>query len=556
MGISTNIQLVITLWRQSNMKKRIYYFRKIYLVVFALLINAYLAYRMSFAMKDVIDYALALEWDLFFQASTTLIILVLIIFPANLLYSYVKNYFIKDAVTKMKTDYIKAVFHKNINEFQKDNNALYVSALTNDFNLIEKDYIEQIVGFVEGFIQFATAIFIIVLISPILLLIGVGVIIINVIISNLASKPIKKHNEERSVLFSDYSGFIKEVLSAFNIIKTNGLEDRVRSNYIEKSTTVQQKKYVIDKIMSFIFAAQNINFSITFLGLMLLVAYLTIVGTVTFSGVVVITNNIDRLVGPIAHLSEAIPRIISVKAIFKRIDETLLNKNTHVETESFDGLKQALTFQNVSFAYDDNVVLKDVNISFEKGKKYLVIGPSGGGKSTVLRLLRKYFNPSSGDVYLDHANLKDVKKQDYFSKIANIEQLVFLFEDSIRNNLTLYKDYTEEEINVAIEKAGLKDFVESHPEGLDYMIYDNGKNISGGEKSRIAIARGLLNKADILLLDEAFASLDRVRVKEIEQSLLALTNVTIINVSHVIIEENKPLYDHVMTVKNKTILVS
>lgn len=538
------------------MKKRIYYFRKIYLVVFALLINAYLAYRMSFAMKDVIDYALALEWDSFFQASTTLIILVLIIFPANLLYSYVKNYFIKDAVTKMKTDYIQAVFHKNINEFQKDNNALYVSALTNDFNLIEKDYIEQIVGFVEGFIQFATAIFIIVLISPILLLIGIGVIIINVIISNLASKPIKKHNEERSVLFSDYSGFIKEVLSAFNIIKTNGLEDRVRSNYIEKSTTVQQKKYVIDKIMSFIFAAQNINFSITFLGLMLLVAYLTIVGTVTFSGVVVITNNIDRLIGPIAHLSEAIPRIISVKAIFKRIDETLLNKNTHVETESFDGLKQALTFQNVSFAYDDNVVLKDVNISFEKGKKYLVIGPSGGGKSTVLRLLRKYFNPSSGEVYLDHANLKDVKKQDYFSKIANIEQLVFLFEDSIRNNLTLYKDYTEEEINVAIEKAGLKDFVDSHPEGLDYMIYDNGKNISGGEKSRIAIARGLLNKADILLLDEAFASLDRVRVKEIEQSLLALTNVTIINVSHVIIEENKPLYDHVMTVKNKTILVS
>lgn len=556
MVISINIQQVITLWRQSNMKKRIYYFRKIYLVVFALLINAYLAYRMSFAMKDVIDYALALEWDLFFQASTTLIILVILIFPANLLYSYVKNYFIKDAVTKMKTDYIQAVFHKNINEFQKDNNALYVSALTNDFNLIEKDYIEQIVGFVEGFIQFATAIFIIVLISPILLLIGIGVIIINVIISNLASKPIKKHNEERSVLFSDYSGFIKEVLSAFNIIKTNGLEDRVRSNYIEKSTTVQQKKYVIDKIMSFIFAAQNINFSITFLGLMLLVAYLTIVGTVTFSGVVVITNNIDRLVGPIAHLSEAIPRIISVKAIFKRIDETLLNKNTHVETESFDGLKQALTFQNVSFAYDDNVVLKDVNISFEKGKKYLVIGPSGGGKSTVLRLLRKYFNPSSGDVYLDHANLKDVKKQDYFSKIANIEQLVFLFEDSIRNNLTLYKDYTEEEINVAIEKAGLKDFVESHPEGLDYMIYDNGKNISGGEKSRIAIARGLLNKADILLLDEAFASLDRVRVKEIEQSLLALTNVTIINVSHVIIEENKPLYDHIMTVKNKTILVS
>ncbi|MFA6335868.1 MAG: ATP-binding cassette domain-containing protein, partial [Bacteroidales bacterium] len=102
---------------------------------------------------------------------------------------------------------------------------------------------------------------------------------------------------------------------------------------------------------------------------------------------------------------------------------------------------------------------------------------------------------------------------------------------------------------------GLTEFVQSNPEGMDYMIYDNGKNVSGGEKSRIAIARALLNKSDIIMLDEAFASLDRDRVKAIEATLMDLEGVTVINVSHVVIAENKGLYDGVVLVKNKSALM-
>jgi len=538
------------------MKPRIVYFNKFHIVILPLLIQAFLAFQMSFALFDVINSAMATDWTMFWDKSIWLIVYVLLLFPANLLFSYAKNYFLKDSITRMKADYIQSVFQKNINEFQKDNNASYVSAMTNDFNLIEKDFIDQIITLVEGIVNFATGILIITLINPIILLIGLGVMLVNAFLSIFTSQPVKKHNKERSILFDNYSKFIKEVLSAFNIVKSNALEDRVKTNFYEKSEVLQQKKYTIDKIMSFIFAAQNFNIGLTFVGLMLLVAYLTITGTVTFAGVVVVANNIDRLIGPIANLSESLPKIFSVKSIFKRIEDSLKNKNEHVEFLPFEKWNNTIRFENVTFSYEDNVVLKNVNLCFEKGKKYLVIGPSGGGKSTVLRLLRKYFDPLEGLITIDGLPLRDVKKQDYFSRIANIEQLVFLFEDTLRNNLTLYKPYSEQEIQIAIEKAGLSDFVASNPEGLDYKILDNGKNISGGEKSRIAIARGLLNKADILLLDEAFASLDRVKVKEIEQSLLKLCDVTIINVSHVIIDENKSLYDEVVVVKNKTAIAS
>lgn len=164
-------------------------------------------------------------------------------------------------------------------------------------------------------------------------------------------------------------------------------------------------------------------------------------------------------------------------------------------------------------------------------------------------MLRKYFNPTKGTILIDGKDLKYVHTEDYFRLITNIEQQVFIFEDTIRSNLTLYKEYAEDEIIEAIKGAGLTEFIHNLPEGLDTIIYDNGKNISGGEKSRLVIARALLSKSKILFMDEAFASLDMMKAKEIEETILNLKDITVINVSHVIFKETKPKYDKVFTIK-------
>jgi ATP-binding cassette, subfamily B, bacterial len=537
------------------MLKRLSYFKYSLHLIGLLGVLAYLNFEISFTILDLVNEVTSGNMSGFASYATDLAILLSAQIPLRLLFSFLRGRFIKNTLLKMKTEYIKKVFGKNINEFNKENNAKYISALTNDFNLIEIDYITGILKVLEGITNFLTGVIIIIIISPIILAVGIFVILVSVAISSIATRPVKKKNKERSTLLEEYSAFTKEVLSAFNIIKTNDLETRVFETFKKQSDKVQSKQYQIDKLISFVYALNNVNFGFTVFALLLTVSYLAITGIATIASVVVIIQNTFNIVGPIAELAEALPKIITSNALFEKIDASLKNIEDYKETKSFDGFKKKIELKNVSFSYDNDLVLDDITLSFEKGKKYLVVGPSGGGKSTILRLLRKYFNPAKGTILIDGVNLKDIKKVDYFNKIANIEQQVFLFEDTLKNNLTLYKNYTNQEIMDAIKRAGLEDFLKTHKEGLKYKIVDNGKNVSGGEKSRIAIARGLLNKADIILLDEAFASLDYNKAKEIEDSILALKNVTIINVSHVKIKENLGKYDIIYSVNNKAVKV-
>lgn len=508
----------------------------------------------SIKIMKIIDYGLDGNMELFKKESFAAFILVGILLPLNILATVTRGLYINKSLIKAKVYYVDRLFKKNINEFQEENNAKYLSALTNDMNNIEGKYLIGIYETGASLIRFLVSFIVIASVSPLALFIGLGVSCLSAIITMLMGKPLQKHERQRSDLFEGYTSYIREVLGAFQIIKANDLEDKVKDDFYNKSEGIQYKGYIIDKIYTFVSASQQFIMMISIFSIFLVSVYMAIKGSITAGAVILIINNMERMFFPLMSLTETFPRIISVKSLFEKIDESLENQDNYEETLELNDFKHSIEFKNVYFSYEDNPVLENIDLSLKKGGKYLIVGPSGGGKSTLLKLLRKYFNPTAGEILVDGINLKDIKKESYFKNISNVEQQVFLFEDTIKNNITLYKDYTDEEINLAIERAGLTDFIKGLPEGLDTMIYDNGKNISGGEKSRIAIARGLLAKADIIFLDEAFASLDARVAREIEKTLLSLEGVMVVNVSHVVFDETKDKYDQVFVVKNKAVL--
>ncbi|WP_066714311.1 ABC transporter ATP-binding protein [Clostridium sp. Marseille-P299] len=503
-------------------------------------------------MMGLLDYALIGDIENLTRKIPSLILFASLLIPIGIITSLTKGWYRKNANITMKRFYVNGVFRKDISEFQKENTANYLSKLTNDCNTLDVNFIEGIYSIGNGLANFAVGMWIIATVNPWMILLSIGVTGVNVLISILMNKPVSKSYKERSDMFDSYTSYIKEVLSAFHIVKTNNLVDKVKNDYYGKSEAIQQKGYLIERMLSFIFAAQNFLMNTSLYIVICTLGYLAIQGKITVAGILIVSEGMRRMAWPLMMLSEAFPKVFSSNELSKKISNSLNNSDTYEEKEALHEFKDKIELRDVGFHYEDDdkkPILEDVNLTIKKNGKYLIVGPSGGGKSTLLKLLRKYFKATTGEIFIDGIPLRDVKKEDYFSMIANVEQQVFIFEDTLLNNITLYKSYTKEEIERALQSSGLMEFVKALSNGLDTMLYDNGKNISGGERSRIVIARAMLAKASILFLDEAFASLDMERAKEIEKTILSLEDITVINVSHVIFKETKNQYDGVFHVK-------
>lgn len=508
---------------------------------------------MTLLTRDLVDTSLRPGMPGFQDIALRMVVFAFVLFLLETLLSFVKGYYRKKTNVNLKMYYLEKIFQKNINEFNKDSNAKYVSHMMSDLNTVDLDYIDGIFELALSVISFVITIVIIGGVSMELLVIVLVVGGLVGVLSNVLSKPIQKLYAERSGLYDKYTHYLQEVLSAFRIIRVNSLYPRVKTQFSGRSEKLQEKSFEIEKKSTYIYAVQNFMINFVVLFVMVISVYYAVLGKITFGGVILILNNFSSLIGPFQRASELLPKIISTKALFKVLDESLINQEVLNETEELQRFQEEISFEGVAFSYGENKVLEDLTLSLKKNGKYLIVGPSGGGKSTFLKLLRKYFHPQTGGIYVDGKPLNQITKESYFRHLSNVEQNVFMFDDTLRNNLTLLKDTKEEKLNEAIRRAGLTSFVENLPQGLETVIEDNGRNISGGERSRIAIARALLNESEILILDEAFQSLDYETARAIERTILDLPELTVVNVSHILIPENKNAYDEMLYVDRKRI---
>ena len=526
------------------------------LALFLGLVSSIINGYMSLLMRDLVDISFLPDKTGFGMTATRLVIFALILFIMQTLLSVAKGYYRRKTNLNLKTHYLKGVFEKNINEFNKENNSKYVSHITNVLNTIDMDYIDGLFELVLAAISFLVIIIIIGGLSIEILAVILVVTILMGVLSNVLANPVKKLFIERSGLYEKYTSYLSEVLNAFRIIRVNNLYQRIEKNFRDRSMHLQDKSYHIERTSTFIYAFQNFTINLTVLVVIAVSVYYTILGKLTFGGVILILSNFQSLIGPFQRASELFPKIVSAKKLFATLDDSLRNQEISEEHITLDGFTDQIRLQEVDYSYGDNRVLEEISLLIEKRKKYLIVGPSGGGKSTLLKLLRKYFVPKKGYILVDGHDLKDITKESFFKTISNVEQNVFMFDDTLRNNLTLYRDIDERRLLTAVREAGLSSFVEKLPKGLETVIEDNGRNISGGERSRIAIARALLNQSEILILDEAFQSLDYETAREIEKTILNLEHLTVLNVSHIIIKENKDLYDGIMYVDERKVKFS
>lgn len=208
-------------------------------------------------------------------------------------------------------------------------------------------------------------------------------------------------------------------------------------------------------------------------------------------------------------------------------------------------MRNGIAVEHLSFRYGEKTVLEDRNLRFEKGKKYALTGPSGCGKSTLLKLLLGWLPDYTGTIRFDGTDARDYTPEQLQRQMSYIEQDVFLFNTTIRENITLGEEFTDEQMERALGDSALTGDLAHMPEGLDTVVGEEGSNLSGGQKQRVAIARALIHDCSILLIDEGTSALDQKNADIVEQSLLSNPDLTLILISHHLTAERKKQFDRV-----------
>lgn len=456
-------------------------------------------------------------------------------FRCRALFSYRKNIYSR-------------VLEKSIYSFTKEKAATYLSALSNDLGEIKDNYIELIPYAVELAFSFAVSIIVMFIYSVRLSIPALAVAVLPIIVSSFKMNEISICEEQLSEANSHFLDKFGEAIHGFPVIKSLMAENRITAWLSELNQAASDafgKREHVEITVAYSAAVSGRIAKILFFLFCLAFSDKLSIS----AGVIVVYI---QLMGNIMQVAISMPE---VRARIKA-GKSLINKHDKLLKENMrEGIQRSITcndgieIRNLTAFYDSSKAgIKEISTFFKANGCYALIGESGSGKSTLLNVLSGFHREYSGDILYDGESIKDVSSTSIFNLVSTIYQDVFLFDASIKDNIALFGECQDEDLKYAIQKSGLSDLVSL--KGLSYKCGNNGCNLSGGEKQRIAIARSLFNGKNVLLCDEITSSLDPKMGAKIIELLQKMEGRTRIIVTHDIYPELMDKFDGILVLKN------
>lgn len=486
-------------------------------------------------------------------AITSLLAMLLIILSSVCAY-FSKPKFVQRAMSQYKNYAFEQLSQKGISAFCGENTSLYISALSNDASVIENDYVGSLFEIVQQLLLFVSALTMMIIYNPLLTAVSVGLSLLPIIVSVLTGNCMARVEKQVSNANVDYTSTLKDSLVGFSVVKSFRAEVQMCKMFAKQVKNVSNAKQKSQKLLIIIATCSSIAGVVVQLGVFLVGAYLALNGElVTVGTVLIFVQLLNYVLNPIATVPTYIAKRKSAKGLIQKLADALSeNVRTKTETSTIT-VQNGISVRNLCFGYEqDNDVLHNVNVNFERGKKYAIVGASGSGKSTLLNLLMAGYDGYRGEICYDDVELKNIGTQSLYQVVSIIQQNVFVFNASIRDNVTMFQQFDEEDVKNAINLSGLSKLIAER--GENYLCGENGSGLSGGEKQRVSIARSLLKNAKVLLVDEATAALDAETAYQVSSAILALSDVTSIVVTHSLDENLLKQYDEIITLKNGTVV--
>ncbi len=340
---------------------------------------------------------------------------------------------------------------------------------------------------------------------------------------------LRKLTRERSQALAEVQGFLHERVQGISVVKSFAIEDNEAKNFDKKNANFLTRALKHTRWNAYSFAAIN---TVTDIGPIIVIgvgAYLAISGSITVGTLAAFVGYLELLFGPLRRLVASFTTLTqsfaSMDRVFQLIDEDYDIKNG-VGAQPIEIKQGRIDIDHVSFQYNDNEapILKDINLSIEKGETVAFVGMSGGGKSTLINLIPRFYDVTSGQILIDGHNIKDFLTGSLRNQIGLVQQDNILFSDTVKENILLGRPTaTDEEVVEAAKMANAHDFIMNLPQGYDTEVGERGVKLSAGQKQRLSIARIFLNNPPILILDEATSALDLESESIIQEALDVLS---------------------------------
>ena len=544
----TNKNLFVELKNQFHRDNHVFFI----LSVIGALLSGFLGMGVSWLTGELIDTASGNgKWSI-----SELLIISLCIAAFFLAASYLTYYAKPRYIRKAMQNYKQALFfkltEKNIMSFRSESTSTYLSALTNDCTSIEANYLDKEFWFIFRMTSFVTSLALMLFYSPVLTLVAIGVTFLPLTISLLSGKKLSKQEVTVSDRNKSFTATVADCLNGFSVVKAFRAEKPVSGLFSEENTKLENSKYKRTKLQIFIntlgqLSGMTAQVTVFFVG-----AYMALAGKgITAGNVIMFVNLMNFVVAPVAELPGLLAARKASRALIEKIAKSLSESSFAGGEEELQALENGISIKDVSFAYEEGKeVLHNISFDFEAGKSYAIVGASGSGKSTLLNLIMSGACGAeySGCIMWDNVELKESSSDSFFDQVSSIDQNVFLFNSSIRDNITMFREFPEEEVSEAIRRSNLKELVEEKGDG--YLCGESGKALSGGEKQRISIARSLLKKSSVLVADEITAALDSQTAYKVSSDILDLTGITRIVVTHSLEERLMRRYDKILVMRD------
>ena len=464
--------------------------------------------------------------------------------------------FIARAMRQYKELAFQKLTEKSIASFRDESTAAYLSALTNDAASVEADYLAQQLAVITKTVTFFGALFMMLWYSPLLTAIAVGVTALPLAASLLTGGRLQAAEKQVSERNRDFTAALSDCLSGFAVVKTFKAEREIFQLFAESNRALEQEKFSRRRLKVLIGMIGAVTGLVAQLGVFLAGAWLALSGSGLTAGTVILfVNLMNFMIGPVSELPALLAGRRAALGLIGKLADALEKDGSAGGSRTLSRLEHGIELRDVSFGYEvGKDVLHHVSARFEAGRAYAIVGGSGSGKSTLLNLLLAENTGYRGSVLLDGTELRELSPEALYGLMSVIHQNVFVFNASIRDNVSMFREFPQEAQDEAIRRAHLRELLDAR--GADYLCGENGKGLSGGEKQRVSIARSLLKKSSVLLVDEATAALDMQTAHQVSSDILDLTGMTRIVVTHSLEEALLRRYDGIFVLKNGTLAES